>query len=252
MDFPQLEELFMRNLRLYHHPVALFFEADGPSRFQPTYRAKNRLSFCQFLAFAREYGGAVFMEADRLACSTAADLFGFKEERLKATKALAGYMPREEAERFYQARPRLAPGSCSGVGLAPLSQAQEPPDVVVFTVDALQATHLLDFYVAGVGCSEVTLTHHVNGAACGNSIKAFTLGTPQLALPCPGAFTSGKMDRSEMLLAFPWEALTACAGVLERRAAKGRVSLLGGPTLVGMDVCRNCPLIKFEKIGEPH
>ncbi len=248
MDYQEMETLFMKYLRLYHHPVALFFEKGGERRMKPQFRAKNRMSFCQFLAFARETGHSVYMEPDKLGCPTASDLFGFKVDEEKCIKSLALYLEQKEAENFYHSRPRLPAGEVEAIGLAPLSLCTATPDAVIFVADALQAVHLMDFYVKGAEIAEVPMSHHVNGAACGNTVKAMQIGSPQIALPCPGAFTSGKMERSEMLIAFPWEALEKCAAALQERVAKGTVSLLGGPALVGMDVCRNCPLIKFEKV----
>ncbi len=244
----EMEGLFMQYLRLYHHPVAIFLEGPEERRITPEFAAKNRLSFCQFLAFVRETGNSIYMEPPRLGCPTAADVFGLKVDPEKAIKTLTLYLSKEEAERFYESRPRLSEGEIEAVGLAPLALCEEEPDAVIFVTDALQAVHLLDFYAKGADQAEITMSHHVNGAACGNTIKAIKSGTPQLALPCPGAFTSGKMERGELLLAFPWPALTKCASVLKERAEKGSVSFLGGATLVGMDVCRNCPLIKLEKL----
>jgi len=248
--FLDLETLFMKHLRLYHHPVGIFFEEKGKNRIVPELVPKNKLSFCQLLAFVREVGESVRLEANRLGCITAADVFGFKNEREKAIKTLKNYLSPSEAESFYEVRPRFALGEIESVVLAPLGKCSEEPDAVVMVLDGLQAMHLLDFYAKAEDMSEIPLSHNVTGAACANAVKALKKNGPQLALPCPGAFTSGKMERGEMILAFPWKAFLKVGKVMEEKAEKGRVSLLGGEELVGNDVCRNCPLIKFEKVAE--
>ncbi len=251
MHFRELEALLARHLRLYHHPVAVFFEDyaadETPEKaLAPEAEAGSRLSFCQVLAHVRQVGTSVRLEPRRLSCPTAADVFGFSRQEQKAVKTLNKYVGLESAERFYQERDRFRPGSKGAVCLFPLEKCPAEPDAVIMVVDALQAMHLLDFYAMAKDLPEIPLSHNVNGAACANTVKAIKRQGPQLALPCPGAFTSGKMERGEVVLAFSWPDFQAAAAVAQSRARQAKASLLGGPQLVGNDVCRNCPLIKFK------
>ncbi|GEM_PF-4491271 len=245
--FSDIEEVLIRHLRLYHYPVAIFFERDGKEQISAEKRPKNRLSFCQLLAHVRQVGGSLRLYPKFLGCATAADLFGFSREEEKSLKTLNKYVSRDASERFYADRPRFAPGTISSVALCTLGRCDKEPDGVIMVVDSLQAMHLLDFYAKAVDKPDIPLGHSVNGAACANTVKALKQGAPQLAFPCPGAFTSGKMERGEVVLSFPWEAFQATVQVVFQRAEKGKFSLLGGPQLVGDDVCRNCPLIRFHE-----
>jgi uncharacterized protein (DUF169 family) len=245
-SFDEMEALLARHLRLYHHPVAIFFEPPRAGLHPVEAEPGNRLSFCQILAHVRQTGQSIRLRQNRLSCPTAADVFGLDRQEERAVKTLNKYVSLEAAEGFYQARERLLPGSRGSVALFPLEKSPAEPDAVVLVVDALQAMHLLDFYAMAKDMPEIPLSHNVNGADCANTVKAMERGGPQLALPCPDAFTSGKMERGEVVLAFPWPDFSCVTEVVAERAEKGRVSLLGGPGLVGSDVCRNCPLIKFK------
>lgn len=248
MDPSRSGSMLFEHLRLYHHPVGVFFERQGSApRARPGVSPRNRLSFCQFLAFARQVGHTVSVMPDKLDCSTAVDVFGFKQEGQRAIKTLRYYLG-SKAEEFYHQRSRFPLGEIASVGLSPLSLCEERPDAVVMVVDSLQCAHLLDFYIRGSGATRVDLSHVVNGAACANTVEAVLKRRPQVAFPCPGAFTSGKVERGEMFLAFGWTQFEQTMEVLAERARKGRVSLLGGASLVGNDVCRNCPRIKFDKV----
>ncbi len=244
----EMERLFMRHLRLYHYPVGIFFEKDGNKRAHYEFYPKNKISFCQLLAFSREVGKSAFLPPDKISCVTANDLFGLSVSKQRAVRSLRHYLQSDQAEEFYHKRPRIKQGPLDGVGASPLSQCDSPPDAVIFVVDNLQAMHLMDYYLKGSGGYEVQLTHHVNGAACGNTIKAIELNMPQMALPCPGAFSSGKLERGELIISFPYDALTQCFNAFKTQLERHGISLLRGKSLVGMDVCRNCPLIRFERI----
>ncbi len=253
MNPSDAEGLLFKHLRLYHYPVGLFFEKEGgvdDPGVAPQVVPRNSLSFCQFLVMAREVGHSVEVTPDKLGCSTAADVFGFKQEEERAVKTLRYYLGKR-AEDFYHQRPRFSPGEVRAIGLAPLSRCRREPDAVVMVTDTLQCAHMLDFFIKGSGLTHLDLSHKVNGAACANTVEALISGAPQVALPCPGAFTSGKVERGELFLAFGWEEFQIMMSVLSKRARRGVVSLLGGESLVGNDVCRNCPRIRFDKVEGP-
>ncbi len=246
MSWEEISNLLLRTLRLYHDPVAIFF-LKSQEEFQPESYPKRKLSICQYLAHVREVGESLLLTPEGLHCQTAAFVVGFpfKEKNVKAS--LYKFLQTEAAERLYQERARLPEGAFAGFGFAPLAKAYRQPELVFFVVDALQASHLLDFYLYASGKAEVSFPHYPNAAVCGTMVKAYLEDRPLLALPCPGAFSSGKMDRGELLLVFPWSAFEITVELLRKKAQEGQVSFLGGPRLVGEDICRNCPLISFRK-----
>lgn len=244
MSWQEAHELLLKTLRLYHDPVAVFFLGEG-EEFRPEARPKNRLSICQYLAHVREVGESLLLLPENLHCQTAAFVVGFPFKEKNVRQTLKKFLQPEAVEKLYRERPRLKEGRFKGFGFAPLAKAYRDPEVVLMVVDTLQAAHLLDFYLYGAGLTEVPFSHYPNAAVCGSLVKAYLTNSPVMSLPCPGAFSSGKMERGELILAFPGEAFKTVLRVLEEKARVGRVSFLGGPRLVGEDVCRNCPLIAF-------
>ena len=244
MRWEEISELLLKALRLYHDPVAVFFLREG-EEFRPEARPKNRLSICQYLAHVREVGESLLLLPENLHCHTAAFVVGFPYREERVMKSLHKFLRAETAERLYKERPRLKEGEFKGVGFSPLAKAHRDPEVVLLVVDSLQAAHLLNFYLYGAEVTEIPFSHSPNAAVCGTMVKAYLSGVPAMSFPCPGAFSSGKIERGEVILAFPGEAFKVVVKVLEEKARKGKVSFLGGPRLVGEDVCRNCPLISF-------
>ncbi len=245
MSGANLSETLLRTLRLYHEPVAVYLLEKEEGPFKDLARPKNRLSICQIVAHVREVGQGVLLTPQGLHCQTAAFVCGFPYKEERVLKTLYKFLSQKAAEKLYAERARLEPGRYQALAFVPLERVEAPPEVVLLVVDALQAAHLLDFYLLGAGLTELSLSHYPNAAVCGSMVKAFVEQSPVLSLPCPGAFSSGKMDRGELILAFPWQAFETALKVLQEKVQKGRVSFLGGPRLVGEDLCRNCPLISF-------
>jgi len=245
MEGRKLAELLLSTLRLYHDPVAVTFLSGEPPSGLP--RPRKRLSLCQVLAHVRETGEPVLVLPEDLHCQTAAFVCGwpFKEENVR--KTLAKFLKPEPAETLYRKRPRLPEGAFRGFLFEPLARVEGEPQAILLVVDALQTAHLLDFYLYAEGLPELSLTHYPNAAVCGTMVKAYLEDRPVLSLPCPGAFSSGKMDRGELILGFSSRAFLKAVSVLEEKSEKGRVSFLGGAHLVGEDICRNCPLIAFKE-----
>ncbi len=244
MEFPEVSELLLTTLRLYHDPVAVYF-LDDPETFPVDLVPKKKLSVCQCVAHVKNVGQSVLLTPERLHCQTAAFVMGFPFDERKVKKGLEKFLRKEAAERLYAERPRLSRESFKALALVPLPKAKSVPDVVFMIVDAFQASHLLDFYLYGASLTHLEFFHFPNAAVCGAIVSAKLNGRPVLALPCPGAFSSGKMERGEVILSLPFSAFELIVGVIRERLPEARVSFLGGERLVGNDVCRNCPLISF-------
>ncbi|WP_456432770.1 DUF169 domain-containing protein [Thermosulfuriphilus sp.] len=248
--FAQWQEMLFKNLKLYHYPVGIkfHFEEEDFSGLRVDKTCKHRLTFCQFVAFVRMSGYSTKVSRESISCVTAADVFGFRQEREKCLKALKKFFPETgTAESFYATRPRLAPRELKGISLYPLEKLPFPADVVLIVCDTLQAGHLLDDTIAGLNQPTLSLTHKVNGAFCATAVSAYQSGGIELSLACPGAYTSGKMERGEIILYFPWSIFEKTMERLEERVNKQGASLLpGSRDYVGLDVCGNCPLVIFK------
>jgi uncharacterized protein (DUF169 family) len=125
------------------------------------------------------------------------------------------------------------------------------PHVVFFMALPYQVYHILNDYMGAVGRGNLTFNHTPNSAVCSGSVWAYANNTANMTTMCAGSKTSGKTDMSMMNLFIPGEHIKATAAqLLSRSARMGGPSTLGkgGEPWPGMDVCKGCPLFKYEEI----
>ena len=125
------------------------------------------------------------------------------------------------------------------------------PDIVFFMLLPYQAYHVLNDYMAATGRSNLTFNHTPNSAVCSGSVWALNHNTANMTTMCAGSKTSGKTDMSMMNLFIPGTQIKdSAAQLLKRVTEMGGPSVLGkgGEPWPGMDVCKGCPLFKYETI----
>lgn len=257
-DFAAMQELLMRELRLMHYPVAVtyFFDQASLDAFrkdQPHYSPVKALTFCQAEIGARMEGITVLVEKDRLGCTNAQFVMGWKGMDEAEVKSHAKYCADlEQAKRFVESKPRLPEGRLLAVAVGPLALAAGVPDVVHFYCDNMQAYHLVDDWMATRNVHPFRPSMSINSAACGGCVYTYNSGLANISLACSGSYNAGKTERGELNVFIPGADLEAMAARLRQRVAeKGGASLtrLGEP-FPGADICKNCPLIVFKKEGE--
>ena len=257
-DFVQMQEVLMRELRLMHYPIAItyFFDEAELAAFrkdQPHYAPVKPLTFCQAEIGARMEGLTVLVEKEKLGCTNAQFVFGWKGLDDAEVKSHMKYCAdADQAKRVVEAKPRLAEGKLLAVAVGPLAQAVGTPDVVHFYCDNMQAYHILGDWMATQNQERFAPSMSVNSAACGGNVFAYNSDKANLFLACSGSYNSGKTERGEINVAIPGGHMEALA---ERLAARVRdkggaaITRLGEP-FPGADICKNCPLIVFKKEGE--
>jgi len=257
-DFAKMQETLMRELRLMHYPVAIkyFFdkaELDAFRKDHPHYSPVKPLTFCQAEIGARMEGIAVLMEKDKLGCTNAQFVFGWKGLDDGEIKSHVKYCTdADQAKRVVEAKPRLPEGELLAVAVSPLAQAVGTPDVVHFYCDNMQAYHILGDWMATQDQVKFRPSMSVNSAACGGNVFAYNEQQANLFLACSGSYNSGKTERGEINVAIPGGHMDALVARLQKRIDdKGGAAItrLGEP-FPGADICKNCPLIVFKKEGE--
>jgi uncharacterized protein (DUF169 family) len=258
LTYEEVSDTYIYYIRLDFDPVGIKYCTDEPEipKYRINAKAKARLTFCQFLALARGGHKAMFLTPDKLLCENAEVVFGFREpNQEKDTKGHLKYLMREElAWGAVVKKAKLAPGACKGIYTAPLSlfdQAGVDPDIVFFMALPYQVYHILNDYMGATGQSELNFKHTVNSAVCTGSVWALKHNTANMTTMCAGSKTSGKTDMSMLNLFIPGSQIKASAAQLLRRvAAMGGPSVLGkgGEPWPGLDVCKACPLFKYEEI----
>ena len=258
MTYTDVADTYIYYIRIDFDPVGIKFcssEAEI-SQCRINAKAKAKLTYCQQLAMARGGHKAMYMPADMLLCENAEPVFGFRElDKEKDTKRHMKYLRNEElAWQAPQGKAKLPMGKYCGIYTAPLAMFDESgidPDVVFFMLLPYQAYHILNDYMAANGRSSLTFNHTPNSAVCSGSVWAFNHNTANMTTMCAGSKTSGKSDMSMMNLFVPGTQIKDSAAQLLKRAAEmGGPSVLGkgGEDWPGMDVCKGCPLFKYETV----
>ncbi len=259
VNFVEMQETLMRELRLMHVPVAIkyFFDESELAAFvaeKPHYSPVKPLTFCQAEIGARMEGITVLVEREKLACANAQFVFGWKQLDEGEVKSHLKYCTDiTQARHVVDGKPRLPEGKLLAASVGPLAQAFGTPDVVHFCCDNMQAYHILGDWMATQNVHPFRPSLSVNSAVCGGNVFAFNEKQANLFLACSGSYNSGKTERGEINVAIPGGHLAA---LVDRMAA--RVSTTGGASITrmgnpfpGADICKNCPLIVFKKAGRP-
>jgi uncharacterized protein (DUF169 family) len=256
-DYAQMQRVLMDELRLLHYPIAIkyFFDAKELEAFKkgPGYHVPVKpLTFCQAEIGARMEGLSVLIEPDKLGCTNAKYVFGWKSMDEGEVKSHLKYTQnRDQAERYVLSKPRIAEGQLLAVAVAPLAGAAYTPDVVHFYCDSMQAYHLTTDWMAVMDVHPLKASMTANSAACGGNVYAWQEKTANVFLPCSGNYNAGKMERGEINVSIPGADLPLMIErLLERKRTTGGASItrLGDP-YPGADICKNCPLIAFKKAG---
>jgi len=258
LTYTDVADTYIYYIRVDFDPVGIKFCADEAEipRYQINAKAKAKLTYCQHLAMARGGHKAMFMPANMLLCENAEPVFGFRElDKEKDTKRHMKYLRNEElAWQAPQGKAKLPLGKCYGIYTAPLAMFGEAgidPDIVFFMLLPYQAYHVLNDYMAATGRSSLTFNHTPNSAVCSGSVWAFNNQTANMTTMCAGSKTSGKTDMAMMNLFIPGAQIKdSAAQLLKRVTEMGGPSVLGkgGEPWPGLDVCKGCPLFKYEAI----
>ena len=258
MDYRQASETLIWNIRLDFDPVGIRFVFDESEigRLPVTHRAKPKLTYCQYLAAARQIRHSLFLPKDRCLCENAEPVFGFRElEQGPDTKRHMKYLRDEElAWQAPRQKAKLELGKCQGIFIAPLAEFARmdlDPSVVFIMCVPYQAYHLLNDYMGAMKRPNLTFFHTPNSAVCSGSVYAYNNKTANMTTMCAGSKTSGKSEMAYVNLFIPGDQILALVEQQVKRCDDmGGPSVLGkgGQPWPGLDVCKGCPLFKFEEV----
>lgn len=247
----------MRELRLYHYPIAVkfFFDAGEVRKFKDAateYQMPLKpTTYCQWEISPRMQGKIVYSEVEGLGCSNARCSFGWKEVDEAEVKGQLKYVrDMEQGERFVRSKVSL-PRGLIGIAVAPLKDADvfDGPDVVHFYCDVMQAYHLAVDYMAATDTHPLRPNLTMSSSACGGSVWSFLNNSFNMLPPCSGSYNSGKTERGEINVMIPGSQIGQVYGRMQERIRqKGSAAITRpGDGFPGADICKNCPLIVFKK-----
>ncbi len=259
LTYTDIADTYIYYVRVDFDPVGIKFCADEAEipKYKLNAKAKMKLTYCQYLAMARGGHKAMYMPSNMLLCENAEPVFGFRElDKEKDTQRHMKYLRNEElAWQAPFGKAKLPVGKYRGIYIAPLAtfdESQVDPDIVFFMILPYQAYHILNDYMSAMGRSNLTFNHTPNGAVCSGSVWAFNNNTANMTTMCAGSKTSGKTDMAMVNLFIPGSQIKASAAqFLKRITETGGPSVLGkgGQPWPGLDVCKGCPLFKYETIS---
>ncbi|WP_461209050.1 DUF169 domain-containing protein [Desulfocurvus sp. DL9XJH121] len=252
--YAEMQKTLMRELRLYHYPIAVkyFFDQAELKEFEDTadhYRPVKPMTFCQWEIAARMKGQTVLGFKEDMGCSNASYALGwspFSEAEVKSHAKYAKDMA--QAERFLRSKPRLEEGKLLAVAVSPLADTHFPPDTVHFYCDNMQAYHLAVDYMAAMDIHPLRTNVTMNSSACAGNVYSYLEKTANMLPACSGSYNAGKTERGEINFIIPGEHIGATIERLLERIEQGSSSITKpGDGFPGQDVCKNCPLIIFKK-----
>ena len=257
MNYNEIRKDLIWNLRLDFDPVGIRFVYDEGeiTELPVTHKAKVKITYCQFLTAARQSRMAFFMEPQKLLCQNAWPVFGFRElEKEADTKRHMKYLQDEDlAWEAVQQKAKLKKG-CKGIYMAPIDffdRIDVKPSLLFMICTPYQAYHILNDYMGAMKKPNLTFFHTPNSAVCSGSVYAFNNNTANMTTMCAGSKTSGKTEMAYVNVFIPGEHIEPLMKQQKLRIEKGQgASLLGKGSQAwpGLDVCKGCPLFKFEAI----
>ena len=258
LGYKEMQDLLMRELRLYHYPIAVNFfknqsEVEAFKKKARYVEPVKPITFCQWEIAARMQGQTVLATKETLGCSNAHVSFGWKDIDEKEIKTQLKYCKDlAQAERFMRSKPRLPMHSIVAVSVGPLADAVIPPNVVHFYCDNMQSYHLAIDYMAATDTHPLRPMVTMSSSACGGSVFTSLEQTMNMCPACSGSYNSGKTERGELNVFIPGAHIGLTVERLMERIAQAGASSITRPgdPFPGADICKNCPLIAFKKSGK--
>ncbi|XPV75885.1 MAG: DUF169 domain-containing protein [Desulfovibrio sp.] len=256
MSYKNMQEVLMKELRLYHYPVAVkfFYDQAELDHFQDNaeeiHTPLKTMTFCQWEIAARMKGQIVYAEKESLGCGNAQYSFGWKDIDEGEIKGHAKYVrDLEQAEKFVKSKHQL-PKGLLGIAVAPLGDIDGlfEPDTVHFYCDNMQAYHLAVDYMAATDTHPLRPNITMNSSACGGNVYSYVEQEFNMLPACSGSYNAGKTERGEINVVIPGKKFQQVFDRLQFRIEKASSSITKpGDGFPGADICKNCPLIVFKK-----
>ncbi len=248
----------LRNLlKMKYYPVAVkfFFDEAELADFKANtdYQVGFRpYTFCHYVAASRQRGDVLLGTKDKVGCSNAKYVLGWKEldegeikSHLKYTKS------REQAEKFIKTKKRMPPGLLA-FATAPLHASPFELDLIHGMCDPLQSYHLANDWCAAHDSHPFETVMTMNSSICHGCVQCYLTQKPNVTQMCSSSKTAGKTEQGEVNYIWPYEQFEETIHwTLERTVRDGGVSFpRTGETYPGFDICKLCSFLVFKKPKE--
>jgi uncharacterized protein (DUF169 family) len=248
----------LRNiLKMKYYPVAVkfFFDEDELEDFKTKENYKVALrpyTFCHYVAASRQRGDILLGTEDKLGCTNAKYVFGWKDMDDAEIKSHLKYARSwEQAEKFLKTKTRLPQGLLA-FATAPLHLSPFEPDLIHGMCDPLQSYHLANDWCAAHDTHPFEMVMTMNSSVCHGCVNCHVTRKPNVTQMCSSSKTAGKTEQGEVNYIWPYEQLEPTFHwTLERIVRDGGVSFpRTGETYPGFDICKLCSFLVFKKPKE--
>ncbi len=248
----------LRNiLKMKYYPVAVkfFFDEDELENFKAKEDYKVALrpyTFCHYVAASRQRGDILLGTDDKLGCTNAKYVFGWKDMDDAEIKSHLKYARSwEQAEKFLKTKTRLPKGLLA-FATAPLHLSPFEPDLIHGMCDPLQSYHLANDWCAAHDTHPFEMVMTMNSSVCHGCVNCHVTRKPNVTQMCSSSKTAGKTEQGEVNYIWPYEQLEPTFHwTLERIVRDGGVSFpRTGETYPGFDICKLCSFLVFKKPKE--
>lgn len=209
LDFNTYGADLESKLLLRSYPIAIKMltnEAEIPEgALRPKKDLGEHYAMCQMISMVRHRGMIVAPFIEDHWCFEPIISYGLVEP---PEDYLNGYISsffiadKEAARKRDQEHPRLPVGKYPGMVLAPLSQANFLPDLVMIYCNAGQLRHLV-FALMHVSGYRVTSTLDAIGSCVHALVPSLLTGECAVTVPDPGDYERGMAEEDEMVLTVP-------------------------------------------------
>lgn len=239
-----------------YYPVAVkyFFDEAELEDFKKNvdYQvAFHPITFCAYVAATRQRGDILLGTSDKMGCSNAKYVMGWKELDAAEIKSHLKYTKDwDQAERFVKTKKRL-PAGLLAFATAPLHKTPYKPDLIHGVCDTLQSYHLANDWDAVYDTHPFEMIMTMNSSICHGCVQCHVTRKFNVTQMCSSSYTAGKIEQGEINWIMPYEQMEPTVHwMLERTIRDGGVSFpRTGETYPGFDICKLCPFLTFKK---PH
>jgi uncharacterized protein (DUF169 family) len=211
MNWSESSEFVFNSLRLRTQPLGVTFldnELNFPKVKRPSKTLGHKITICQAVTIARNYGWSVGLTVEDLICVPAILSFGMarygdQKESLSGLFCDVTFAKDSVSANLQtEAMNLFSPGECSAILLQPLSQVSSNPDVVVIYSNPAQVARMAQAWSYGSGAripgnfsGKVECTEYL--------IAPFKTGKPRISIPGLGDRIFSSTQDDELVFSIP-------------------------------------------------
>lgn len=223
-------EALRKTLGLRTEPIAVKLIGDArelpPDAILPLRDMGTHLALCQAFSLVRREKQTIYTDKSSEWCWAPLVAFGLCDasegtEAYKVMTGVGGRNDSEAAKRFYDNFPKLPPGSCAGVLLAPLCNCGYTPDVTLVYCDNNSQLRGAALAVKSATGRLIETKLDAIDSCAFSCVPVISSGEYRVTIPDIGEHERASAGESEVILSVPKGRLGELTGALTAADAHG-------------------------------